>query len=191
MNGVAVAANCTSGIALYGFSSSDTGLDVGSNSGSGIDAYVDEAAVHFRLGGASPPPSTAYARIAGSIVCDTDGDLWYCVASGTPGTWRKVSGAGTAGALHILPTPVRVYDSRPCYLPNIGTKAPLPGNTPRPCDLKANGSGVPAGATAALISLTATNTAGSGGFLSVYRAGIAWPGTSNLNWSPPRTGTSR
>ena len=68
----------------------------------------------------------------------------------------------------------------------VGPKAPLAPNTARTCDLKANGSGVPAGATAVLVSVVATQTTGtSGGFLSVYRNGIAWPGTSNLNWSGP------
>lgn len=68
----------------------------------------------------------------------------------------------------------------------VGTKAPPAPNTARTCDLKANSSGVPAGATAVLVSVVATQTTGtSGGFLSVYRNGIAWPGTSNLNWSGP------
>ncbi|MEZ5142559.1 MAG: hypothetical protein R2726_08605 [Acidimicrobiales bacterium] len=32
----------------------------------------------------------------------------------------------------------------------------------------------------------ATGTTGvAGGFLSIYRNGIAWPGTSSLNWSGP------
>ena len=40
---------------------------------------------------------------------------------------------------------------------------------------------VPAGAAAALISLTLDATAGAG-FLGVFANGIAWPGTSNANW---------
>ena len=44
---------------------------------------------------------------------DADGNLWFCVADGTPGTWRQLSGAATSGQLHVLAGPVRVYDSRP------------------------------------------------------------------------------
>jgi hypothetical protein len=89
-------------------------------------------------------------------------------------------------ALNLLPTPVRVYDSRPGFPPAVGTKSPLVGGAPRAIDLKANSSGVPAGATGALVNLVATGTTGaSGGFLAVYRNGISWPGTSNANWSGP------
>jgi hypothetical protein len=134
----------------------------------------------------SPPPSNAVARTAGDLVCDSNQDIWLCIASGTPGTWRRIGGASSSGAFTALATPVRVYDSRPGNLPNIGTKAPLEAGVARTCDLKANSSGVPVGATSVLLSLLATNTTGAGGgFLSVYRNGIAWPGTSNLNWSGP------
>ncbi|MEZ5209412.1 MAG: hypothetical protein R2690_21115 [Acidimicrobiales bacterium] len=96
------------------------------------------------------------------------------------------SAAPARQAFTALSTPARVYDSRAGTPPAVGTKAPLAPNTARTCDLKANGSGVPAGATAVLVSVVATQTTGtSGGFLSVYRNGIAWPGTSNLNWSGP------
>ncbi len=118
------------------------------------------------------------------------GNLFMCVVAapaGQVGTWRKITGPATAGALHVLPTPVRVYDSRPGNPPvAVGPKTPLAAATPRTCDLKANSSGVPAGATAVLVNLVATGTTGvAGGFLSIYRNGIAWPGTSSLNWSGP------
>lgn len=34
-------------------------------------------------------------------------------------------------------------------------------------------------------NLTITNTESSFGFVSVYRAGIDWPGNSSINWSSP------
>ena len=40
---------------------------------------------------------------------------------------------------------------------------------------------VPAGSTAATVRVTITGTTLSG-FLAVFKAGIAWPGNSNLNW---------
>ena len=47
--------------------------------------------------------------------------------------------------------------------------------------------GVPAsGVDAVVLNVTATNTSAPG-YLSVYRAGGSWPGTSNLNWSAAGT----
>jgi len=111
--------------------------------------------------------------------------VWYCTLGGSPGLWRKLTGPSTAGALHLVSTPKRVYDSRPGQPPAaVGPKTPLQAGQKRTVDLKADGSGVPAGATAALVSLVATGTTtGVGGFLSVFRNDIAWPGTSNLNWT--------
>lgn len=138
------------------------------------------------LPGLEDPTTRTDSHLAGELYYDRFKNLWFCVTSGIPGTWRKIAGPSTAGALTVLPTPVRVYDSRPAFPPAIGTKSPLVASTARACDLKANSSGVPAGATAALVSLTATGTTGAfGGFLSIYRNGIAWPGTSSLNWSGP------
>lgn len=45
--------------------------------------------------------------------------------------------------------------------------------------------GLPDGAAGAIINLTITRTESNFGFVSVYRAGIAWPGNSSINWSSP------
>jgi hypothetical protein len=83
-----------------------------------------------------------------------------------------------------LAAPVRVYDSRPGQLPVTAPKTPLPANAARTLDLKNNASGVPEGATAVLVSLVATGTTTNiGGFMAIFSNAIAWPGTSNLNWS--------
>ena len=42
---------------------------------------------------------------------------------------------------------------------------------------------VPAGATAAVVTLTVTETNGPGGFLKLYGAASAEPATSSINWS--------
>lgn len=56
-------------------------------------------------------PDSGVAHSAGQFQVDESGDLWFCVASGTPGTFRKLAGAATAGTFHAL-TATRVYDSR-------------------------------------------------------------------------------
>ena len=95
--------------------------------------------------------------------------------------------ASAAGAFTPLGTPVRVYDSRPGQRPaGVTPKTPLATNTPRTLDLTVNGSGVPPEATACLVNLVATNTTAAG-FLSVYTAGIPWPGTSNVNFAQGET----
>jgi len=56
------------------------------------------------------PPNTGQ-WINGDIIEDDAGNLFVCVASGVPGTWRKLAGPTSAGAFHAI-SPTRVYDSR-------------------------------------------------------------------------------
>ena len=119
----------------------------------------------------------------GEIDGDSTGAMWLCVADGTPGTWVRLGAPGSAGAFSVLPSSVRVYDSRPGQAPtSVGPKTPLVGGTARTVDLTVNSSGVPAAANAVLINLTAVPRTSSG-FLAAYKAGISFPGTSTLNWS--------
>lgn len=180
-------------IGLSAISTDGTGVWAVSSTGLPlrVDNFTATTKCHLRLGTASGtglpvPPTRNDAHIAGEIAFDTTDTLWLCTASGTPGTWRRIAGQPTAGALSLLNAPVRVYDSRPGFPPAIGTKSKLVAGIARTIDLKANGSTVPAGATGVMLSLVATGTTGAaGGFLAVYRNGIAWPGTSNVNWSGP------
>lgn len=93
-------------------------------------------------------------------------------------------GAASAGAAHFLPTPLRVFDSRDlgdkiaAGEANTETVGLTFGADPDDNSLIA----VPPGATAAIITLTATETDGPG-FLSVYSAASPLPTTSNLNYA--------
>lgn len=122
----------------------------------------------------------------GDLVAETGANkatLWFCVASGTPGTWRRLGGSSTAGAMTLLPSPVRVYDSRVGKEPlAVGPKTPLATDTDRVVDCTLNVSGVPADALGVLVNLTATGQTG-GGFMSVRANGVAYANTSNLNWT--------
>lgn len=176
---------------LYGFSSSATSHGVVGLSSNGVGVLARGAtranlALHAE---GDPGPARAVAHAVGEVVCDGNGDLWFCTVAGNPGTWRKMSGATTAGQLHILEAPVRVYDSRTGAGPASTGDGPLGAGAERAVSL-ANGfvaavatPAVPAGATAALVTLTVANTTGSG-FLGVFSNALAtWPGTSNINWS--------
>jgi len=171
---------------VYGYSSIDEGFGVvGVGSGAGVYASGGRADIALNPSGAAPYAS-ATPHNEGDMIEDTNADLWVCVASGTPGTFRKVAGPATAGQLHLLPTPTRVYDSRPGNAPALGTKSPLANGAIRDIDAKGNGSGVPEHATAVLANFTVVNTSATG-FLAAYRSGIPFPGTSTINWSQPGT----
>jgi len=118
----------------------------------------------------------------GGLWVDGDGNWWAATATGTDGDWRKLAGPATAGALHMLEAPKRVYDSRPGESPAIDPKSPLTPNVPRTIDPKLNSSGVPPIARAVLITLTVP-ALGASGYATVWPSG-AWPGTSNINFSP-------
>lgn len=167
---------------IRGVSNSPEGVGlVGTSPGTGVAAESERT--QLRFDGTPPSPlESPTERLAGEVVFDEDDDLWVCVVSGTPGTWRRISGPASAGTLVVLPTPIRVYDSRPGGRPDsVGPKTPLVAGTPRTLDLTVNGSGVPTGATAAVVNLVATGSAAAG-FLAIYRNGIANPGTSNVNF---------
>ncbi len=92
-------------------------------------------------------------------------------------------GAIPAGEAHLLPAPLRAYDSR-------DADGPLALNATRTISL-ANGKdstgasviAVPPGATAAIVTLTVTDTVGNGGFLKLYSAAVTTPpSTSSINW---------
>jgi hypothetical protein len=116
-------------------------------------------------------------HLKGDLLVDADGVLWLCIADGTPGTWTAVSG----GAIRLLATPQRLYDSR-----NPGAGGPFAGYSTRTIDVTAAGIGVPANATAIVGNLTVTET-DDVGFLTAYPAGQPTPITSNLNWSGGQT----
>jgi hypothetical protein len=185
-SGVAGVANGGAGTwGVSGTSQQGFGIAGFTETGIAVQSAALVEGMHLRLeGGTKPPLTSTKPWLRGDVSRDTNGDLWLCVAGGTPGQWRRLAGPTTAGSLVSLPEPVRAYDSRPGFPPATTPKNPLPAATPRTIDLKANATGVPAGAQAVLVSLVATNTTtGAGGFVAIFRNGVPWPGTSNLNWS--------
>ncbi|MHB1500663.1 MAG: hypothetical protein ACYCYK_05780 [Candidatus Dormibacteria bacterium] len=96
---------------------------------------------------------------------------------------------GSGLGYYVPLTPARIADTRPqSGEPDAGMT--LASNSPLGIQVAGMG-GVPAtGATAAVLNVTATDTS-SAGFLSVYPAGPAWPGTSSLNWAAGGTVADR
>lgn len=92
--------------------------------------------------------------------------------------------ASNPSAINFLTTPLRSYDSRD----SSGTKIPaLETRTISLANGKDGGgttvAAVPAGATAAIVTLTVTETTGDGGFLKLYGASSPEPATSSINWA--------
>lgn len=140
-------------------------------------------------GGPLAPPLRTNSHGAGEVEVSRVGDsgsaLWFCAADGAPGTWRKLADPDTAGALHVLASPVRIYDSRPGNAPLGVAKGAIGSGQTRTIDAKQDGA-VPAGATAVLVNLTIAETSANG-WLALHRNGIPWPGTSTINWGAPNT----
>jgi hypothetical protein len=139
----------------------------------------------LRLGGTGNPPSTdTRAHLGGELYRDNTGTLWFCLQSGTPGTWRSLGGGGptaaSAGAFTVLPTPVRAYDSRPGTPPANGTKAPLEANTTRTIALGVAGTGIDATVTTVVLNLLLVNTAAGSGNATVWKAGTAKPQSNSI-----------
>ena len=186
--GYGVRGESTSGTAVSAVSSSGAGVEGVSTTGWGgwfRGAYAD-----MMLGNSNRLSPTADVVIHGygELVAQNHSDLatstlWYNVRSGTPGRWRRLAGPDTAGALTVLPAPIRVYDSRPGQPPlAIGPKAPLLKDIDRAVNCTLATSGVPADATAVLLNVTIVSPSASG-FVSVRASGVAYSGTSNLNFA--------
>jgi CHRD domain len=102
---------------------------------------------------------------------------------------QLATGPAPAGQAHLLPVPLRAYDSRD----NAGAK--IQPNETRTISLASGKDGngvtqiaVPPGATAAIVTLTVTETGtgigGTGGFLKAYPASLAVaPASSSINWA--------
>ncbi|HEY6530696.1 MAG TPA: hypothetical protein VIY72_00225 [Acidimicrobiales bacterium] len=158
--------------------------------GVGVYAWGKKASLLLGPGqngehGETPSPRTSgVAHERGELAFDAASDLWLCVANGTPGTWVRVAGPGTAGPFTVLPAPARVYDTRPnSGLPGAGT-GPVTG-TRNDIDLTAAASGVPVDATAAVVVLTVTGTgANAAGRAMVYSNALpAAPTVNVLRWT--------
>lgn len=168
---------------VYGFTANPGYGVVGNATGAagiGMLAVGAKANLQLLSAGAAPTARTD-AHTKGEIIDDTNGDVWVCVVSGSPGTWRKLAGPSTSGSLQLLASPKRVYDSRAGTLPATEPKTPLSAAT-RTIDCTLNASGVPAGATGLVLNVTAVAVSASG-FLSVSPGGSGFSGTSTLNWT--------
>jgi hypothetical protein len=181
-NGIGVRGVATgpAGVGIYG--SSDSGFGVVGQSTTGIDF---RAAGGGRLwqklsGSVGAPTSGSY--FAGEQIRDNNGDLYLCIVSGPPGTWRKVAAGipGASGALNFLANPIRLLDTR-------SGSAWLTGSTHtlQVTGVSIGGISVPAGAIGVIGNVTVVSPS-AGGDLRLYPGATA-PATSSINFATNQT----
>jgi hypothetical protein len=162
--------------------------------GNGVNGFAIAGfggAAQLRLIPWTAGPSANTLHSLGAVAYDSETSAyWVCVEEGTPGVWRKLADATTAGALHAIPT-ARVYDSRRDMSPAMSGVITTGTSRVVPCkDRRDPATGavlaanvVPAGATAVAYNLTVTGTVGARGFLSVEPGNMTESGGSTINWS--------
>jgi hypothetical protein len=183
--GVSGRANGGLGIGVYAFNSAGRALFAEASAGVGGQFKGGAAALQLLIGNATPPPARGGTYDVGTIDIDDFGDVWLCVAAGTPGAWRKLSGLGTAGALHAI-DPVRVFDSRA----QVFGAAPFGPNSSRIVSVAdgRNAAGavtaanaVPVGATAVAFNVTVSAPDGPN-YLAVTSGDASGFSTSTINF---------
>jgi len=160
------------------------------NVGVAAELESSNGGAHLRLSGSSNIGSGSFS--VGTIIKDTLNDVYFCIVSGNPGKWRKITGLFAQGAYWAVLNPTRVYDSRVGKTPATGPKTQLTGPEVRNVDLTLNWSAffaadkVTADTTAAQMVVTVVNTSAQG-YLTVWQEGKTKPGTSTVNWFLPNS----
>ena len=96
---------------------------------------------------------------------------------------QLAAGPDAAGSAHFLPTPLRAYDSRIAPATKFGVAETRTINLGMGKDIaNVESIAVPPGATAAIVTITATEANGPG-FLKAYSASSVEPATSNVNFT--------
>jgi CHRD domain len=141
------------------------------------------------LGASSATDCTALAPALATQIMTTPENFYVNVHTTdfSLGAIRGQLSAGPvpAGEAHMLPVPLRAYDSRektPTRIAALETRTISLANGKD--GLGVSAIAVPPGATAAIVTLTVTDTVGPGGFLKLYSANLATaPATSSINWA--------
>lgn len=195
--------NGSSTIGVHGVTDNTVGVqaEATGTGGVGLNAVAPTTGIAARVSGrfrqvtagSAGAPSFSVGN-AGEQWRDSNGAMWICTVTGAPGTWRKVVAQhpnfpSAGGSLNLLVKPIRVLDTRGNGAPQTNGGAQLAANTDLVVGVvgvDVGGISVPAGAVGVFGNLTSVAASGNG-FMTLWAADVAQPGTSNLNF---RTGVN-
>jgi hypothetical protein len=175
-----VKGDCDTGTGVIGLSSADSGV-MGVTTGAGVGVMATNLA-----GGASLELSNVGTTLptfpaVGQFIVLKNGSLYFCDAANK---WVQLN----KGFTNLLPTPIRVFDSRVTGTANVAdpSRAVGPVSAGSIVTLQISGAtvgghAVPAGASAVIGNVTAVSPA-TGGWLTLFPHGEATPFVSNLNF---------
>lgn len=163
------------------------GPTVWAKSDDGVTLRLEPAS---RTGPPTSVPVGLTSYLAGALSVDEAGEVWICVADGTPGTWTRLLREDTAPGRVVPITPIRALDTRAPGGRDAGapaipgqTQGPLAGGSTTTLDPAGTGS-IPATATGIVGNVTAV-TPNYNGYLTIQPAGTT-VGTSTLNYPAGR-----
>jgi len=185
-------AGYTTGQGLAGVFAYDLGTVGGqgvyaqSDNGYGLQVSGGRAPILIQGSGGSGPPGSDLHRV-GELYADGQGSLYYCVGEGTPGTWVQIAVASTTyaqGAFCLLPSPVRLLDTREGATAPVHPGKPITGDTSISVPItgqSVGGISVPSGSVAVIGNVTAVNAIAHG-YLTLWPDEVTQPDTSSLNF---------
>ena len=90
---------------------STTGVGSGGDSDPTTGWWATHPRAWPRASPTAAPPDPGFGQVGSrSVHAPSDGSLWWCVTTGTPGVWRMLAAPESVGAF-VPVTPTRVYDS--------------------------------------------------------------------------------
>ncbi len=178
--GVQGQANSTGGWGVYG--STDMGYGVVGSSASGIDLAAITSGRIFQQTASFTGAPTSGSYLTGEQIRDGAGNMYICIAGGSPGTWRKVAAGvpGVTGAINFLANPIRLLDTRTGSAWTAGST-----HSVQITGVVVGGISVPSGAVGVIGNVTVVGPT-SGGDLRLY-PGSTPPATSTINFLTGQT----
>jgi hypothetical protein len=158
----------------------DAGIGVAGVTSTGVDLVANGTGrvLLNRTVSSGAPTDGSYST--GEQIRDAGGNLFICVAGGSPGTWLKVAAAaaGRGGLVNLLSAPIRLLDTRP----SIGKLPAGAVYVLQVTGVDVGGISVPKGATGVVGNVTVVRPTG-GGDLRLYPGGAPLPATSSINFA--------
>lgn len=154
------------------------GKSTGDNGGIGGFFRGNQAALLLNAGElpVANPNSGTTPHLQGEIYVDSNGGIWFCVISGTPGSWRKLAGSDSMGTYHMLPASDRFLDTRSGTILAVNS---VNNFTLTGVNGSFNTSSIPTGARGITGTITALSSTGAG-LLKIY--------ATDFVPNPPNTG---